>query len=157
MTLDRLELTALAYIVRNMRERDREEIFATRHSADMDEFVLHIFNQRYTGVAAIGYADDHTPVAAYGIYQAWGGVHWMWMFATDRWPEVMLGMTRYAKRQAIPHAFKHGMTLGQCFSLAGYDQIHRWIRMLGGVEDCRLTKWGKNGEDFVRFIWKRNP
>ena len=154
MTLGKLELGALLYLVRNMRERDRHEIFCTTDETEED-LAARIWSLRERGVSFVAYTADGIPAGAFGAYRAYGGVFSLWMFGTDRWPEVRLGVTRFGIKEVIPFLFNNlGMTLGQCNSLADYPEIHKWLKLLGAQEDCVLHRIGKNGEDFRRFIWK---
>jgi hypothetical protein len=156
MTLDKINQDGLLHIAQNMRIRDREEIFCTV-GATVNGFVDNLYEMRDTGVSGMACADDGEPIAAAGAYHAWGDMYNLWFFATSRWDEVQLGVTRFIKKKALPIIFDvMGARCCQCFSLDGYEEIHRWIEILGGERDCRLTNWGKNGENFVRFVW-RNP
>jgi hypothetical protein len=154
MTIGAIELEPILYIARNMRDRDFREIMATNDDESPEAFAIRVFSGRTTGLGFIGYTADGIPAGAFGSYRMWGDVYSMWMFGTKRWPEVRLGMTRFAVKHAIPAMFNEfGMKIGQCLSLSDYPEIHKWLRLLGAQEDCKLTKWGKNRESFTRFIW----
>ena len=149
-----VELEPILYIARNMRERDRHEIMATTTDERPESLAIKVFSGRSTGLGFVGYTADGFPAGAFGAYEMWDGVYSMWMFGTERWPEVRLSMTRFGIKHVIPALFRdYGMKVGQCLSLSNYPEIHKWLKMLGAREDCRLQRWAKNGEDFTRFIW----
>ncbi len=151
MTLLNLQLEPLRHIIRNLRKRDADEVFAMS-DADADGIADQLFQRRDSGVAWIAWVHNE-PVAAFGAYRTHGAHYGLWMIATESWPKVRLGVTRFGVKLLIPFLFDNGMKVGNCLSLSDYPQMHKWIRMIGGVEDCDLKMFGKNGENFKRFIW----
>ena len=41
----------------------------------------------------------------------------------------------------------------QCDSRADYEEAHKMIRAFGGVEESTLRRYGKDGSDYIRFVW----
>lgn len=144
----------LLYVVSQIRERDWHELSCV---TDLDKygFAATVWQSRSNGVSFIALADDGEPVAAFGSRRMFGSRQSLWFFATDRWDEVRLGVTKFAIKTLIPYLFSNGMTHGECLSLSAYPQIHKWLKLLGGKEGDELRDWGKNGENFKRFIWRK--
>lgn len=153
MFIRKLDLEPLIYVVRNMRPRDRDEISALIEGTDED-VALWIWKAAQTGRGWIAYGEDMMPVAAFGAWHRHAKAFTFFSFATPQWMQVHIAVTRFIRNIVLPTAFGEDlMEVGDCYSLSDYPRIHRWIELLGGVEDCRLTKYGMNGEDFVRFVW----
>lgn len=154
MMLGNLNLAHLSYICSNLRQSDRDEIFATRDDVSTEELACSIFAKRDAGVAWIAYSKSGEPVAVFGAYRQYGSLWSLWMMATDRWKEVARGVTKFGIKFVIPFLVeKMGMKCGHCISSADNHIAHKWIARLGATPESCLTHWGKNGEDFIRFIW----
>jgi RimJ/RimL family protein N-acetyltransferase len=78
------------------------------------------------------------------------------MFATERWPEVALGTTRWARRVLMPALIASGAHRAECRSLASNEASHRWLLRLGARAEARHAGYGKNREDFITFAWRRD-
>lgn len=154
MMLGNLNLAHLIYICSNLRQSDKDEVFATRDDTSPEELACSIFSRRDSGVAWIAYSKTGVPVAAFGAYRQCGSLWGLWMMATNDWKEVARGVTKFGIKFVMPFLFERmGMKYGHCISSADNQAAHRWIARLGGHPDSGLTHWGKNGEDFIRFIW----
>lgn len=152
--LGNLNLAHLIHICSNLRKSDKEEIFATTDDVSPEELAYAIFSRRDSGVAWIAYSKSGEPVAAFGAYRQYGSLWSLWMMATDNWKEVARSVTKFGIKFVIPFLVERmGMKHGHCISSADNQTAHRWIARMGGVPDSGLTHWGKNGEDFIRFIW----
>lgn len=146
-------LEHLAYIAANLRARDRDEIFAVRHTEDPEALALDTFN---TGAFQwIAYRDQE-PVAAIGAVPLWPRVWNLWAYGTDRWPEVVLKLTRHARSFMLPALYNAGAIRAQCYALEAHQDARKWLELLGGVQEHTLTNFGKNGETFVLYSWGRD-
>jgi hypothetical protein len=148
----------LTHVVRNMRAKDREEIFATMPSDHEDELVdygmvLASLRESYTRIA---YWEDK-PVAVLGAMEPWPSVCEVWCYGTDDFQKVAFSLTKHIRRNMIPTLLAKGVRRAHCRSLATHTVAHDWLRSLGAkLEDERpLRSWGKNGEDFILFEWHR--
>lgn len=153
MLLLPLSLRHVAPVARDMRAADRAEIYATRASEDWRDLAEDAV--RYSRFGAVAAARDGAPVAAAGAVEGWPGVWQVWMFATPRWPEVALGMTRWALRSLGPALLAAGAHRAECRSLAGNEAAQRWLVALGAVAEARHDEYGKNRESFITFAWRR--
>lgn len=150
MRLGPVNLIAAAYVCRHLRAGDRREAFATRHGDDTDALAMEIV-QTWGAYGWACYGDDGTPVALIGATERWPGVWACWMIATDRFKEVGKGLTKFATRNIIPGLIELGATRIEAYSIDGHDEAHRWLRFLGAVEEARLRRYGRSGEDFRVF------
>jgi hypothetical protein len=141
-------------IARDMREADRREIYATRANEDAAALALDVV--RYSRIGAVAAAEDGAPVSAIGAVEGWPGVWQVWMFATDRWPEVALATTRWARRVLKPALLAAGAHRAECRSLAANRATHRWLESLGAQAEARHAGYGKAAEDFITFAWRRD-
>jgi len=151
--MERLGFAAVERVVRDMREADAREIWATRAVEDPAALALEVV--RWSRFGAVAVARDGTPVAAIGAVEGWPGVWQVWMFATPRWPEVALGVTRWARRVLMPALMAAGAHRAECRSLAENAGAHRWLASLGAHAEARHAGYGKRREDFITFAWRR--
>ncbi len=148
------------YVVQNMRQLDRDEVFATHYPfTDEDEITDDEYMARMTfesgtrqGFGWVAYAGDE-PVAVIGISNMWPGVANVWMMATDRWPLIAFGLTRWAKRAILSVIRSADLHRVQCWSMSGHHVAHRWLRALGAKEECMAPGFGRLGETFHLFAW----
>ena len=77
----------LAFIVRNLRERDRAEIFALRWNDDEDQFVEQV--RGYMGDLWRLWSLDGEPVAVNGVVPVRPGVVIAGAFGTPKWRSVV--------------------------------------------------------------------
>ena len=151
MVLTELEYEPLLYIVQNMRDADRREVFATTWHDD--DAVLTDEIMRAVKGGAVGFIGwrDGEPIAAVGMTPMWPGVVSAWMFATDSFPKIGLGMTKFSKRYLIPAMWKAGVHRIQCFSHDTHEWAHRWLRSFGAQAEANVADFGRNREGFVLF------
>lgn len=140
------------HIAEFMRERDREEIFATRWN-DNPEFVARDVD--HSGAFRwAAYLDDE-PVAAIGAHPRWPNVWTAWAFGTDLWPKASVTLTRHVRRFMLPALFNAGAVRVDCLALQSNQNACRWLEYLGAFPEKTLDFWGKNGETFVSYVWTR--
>lgn len=145
-------LADMRHVAQNMRERDRNEIFATRWDDDPNKVARDVCA---SGAFRWGVYLDGAPVAAIGAHPRWPGVWTAWAFATDDWPKVVVPTTRHVRRFMIPALINFGVERVDCLSLATHTDARKWLTYLGAKEEKSLDKWGKGGETFVSYVWTR--
>jgi len=155
MNLITLSQEAVAHVAANMRQRDKDEIYATRWSEDPEALAQSVVSCK--PFAFVACADDDEPVCVFGVYEMWPGVFSVFMFATDRWDEVSLSVTRYAMKTMIPCVMSEGFVRAECRSLSTHEQAHRWLEMLGAYKESEHRCFGKNGETFFTYSWTKQP
>jgi len=155
MFIRHAEPNEVFHVARNMRERDFEEISALKYTDDRDEMAYQIANAtaEFETVYVVG---DTEPVAIVTYIPVRPGVWNLGMFATDRFKSIGLYLTKRIIRDIIPALDRAKAHRVEAFSIEGYDEIHEWLRFLGLEEECTLSGYGKNGEDFKVFSYVRN-
>jgi len=141
------------HIAEHMRPCDREEIFATQWDDDPAAFT-----ERFCAVAMnfcwVARVDDE-PVALIGAVPQHPGVWSVFMFATDRFPEVKILLTRHVKRIIIPTLREDSKAhLAFCYSLDRHTAAHKWLECLGAKRELVIPEFGKNRETFYMFTWR---
>lgn len=162
MVLGPAEYEPLAYIVRNMRQIDHDEVFATHYPMPPDSETTDdelMVQQTYDAANRFGtgwvVSLNGEPIATIGITMLWPGVASVWMFATDSWPKIALELTRWARKAIFQIMSDANIHRAQCWSLSGHDTAHRWLRHLGATEECVSPGYGRNGETFHLFAWSK--
>lgn len=142
----------ILHVAQRMRAIDRKEVFALRWDNSEEKLAfacMHRGDLKWVAKAA-----DGEPVYAMGVYPAWPGRWELWGFATDRWPEVMLSVTKFIKRNMV-QTLRAGLgNRIDCISLVEKVDGHRWLKYLGATELTLLRAYGRNGEDFKWFEWR---
>ena len=152
----RLE-TARADTVRSvafrMREWDEREIYAGLFEDDPEELVDRVMAVAAHGpvaqVALIG-AD---PVCVFGAGFLSPVAVQVFAFATNRFGEIALPLTRYLKHRLFPAMAASGITRGECRALCDHTEAIRWLKILGAQEEAVCPHLGKNGETYVQLAW----
>lgn len=141
----------LLQVARQMRESDRQEIFATRFDDDPVALVADLIASDPLG--AIMLAADGKAVAAIGASEMWPGNWAVWMFTTPRWPEVARAATRFASTVLGPTLRRLGGRRAECRSALAHKLAHRWLIHLGAETEAVYPAFGRDGETFVGFVF----
>lgn len=141
----------LLHVVRRMRPLDRREVFALQWSDNEEVLAQKLIERQPNWVYC---ADDGEPVYAFGTSMVRPGVQSLWGFATDRWPEIAVRMTRVLRRNIRPWMKADGIHRIDCLSIVDKIDGHHWLKYLGAVEEATLHAYGRNGEDFKLFAWR---
>lgn len=145
------------HVAEHIRAKDEEEFLAVMHHDTRAELVESLV-ERYTdhphGFAFLH--DDWEPVAFVAMIFARPNVATLSFFATERFPEIAISVTRFATKNLFPTYMARGVHRIECASIEGYAHAHRWIQMLGLNEEGRFPGWGKNGETFHQFAMVDN-
>lgn len=155
MTLENITLERVMHVAVNMREKDREEIFATRWDDDPESVAKSLVALDPIGFVVT--ADDGEPISVFGVHEMWPGVFSVFMFATDRWNEVSFSVTKFVMRHMIPSVMSGNFVRAECKSLSTHEQAHKWLEMLGAYKESESPCFGKNGESFFTYSWTKQP
>ena len=142
------------YVAERMRAADREEVLATAPHDDARLFAAEV--GRSYGPFKWCIERDGIPVAILGASELWPGVWAAWLFATDSFRNIRFYTTRFVVRGMIPALHRLGAHRCEARSSAAHTEAHRWLRAMGAVEEARLRRYGKAGEDFIIFRWDRD-
>lgn len=139
------------HIARNLREWDRREIFATRRDDDPDDLARDALAcGRISWVAGKG--DE--PIAAFGCAPMWHGVWSMWLFATDKFPQIGISVTRLVVRTIVPMMIDAGAHRLEARSMEGHTDAQRWLEVIGAKrEGGPLRGFGRDRQDFHVYTW----
>lgn len=143
---DMLEITS------NLRERDREEIFATQYG---DDPAAVASTAVATGSFRWGAYLDGRPVAAIGAVPRWPNVWTAWAYGTDEWPRVVLSLTRHTRRFILPALYRAGAIRVDALALESHNDARAWLEYLGAEPHFTLENWGRDGQTFVHYVWTR--
>ena len=143
---------ALAHVVANLRQRDREEIFALRWNDSEAELLTQLR-------AVVGqlwrvwcYRDE--PVAVCGVLPIRPGVVSCASFGTDKWRHALRPMTVWVHQWLIPVLLDAGYHRGEAHVSATNEMAKRWIEAVGAHKEAYLHQYGRNREDFILYAWR---
>jgi hypothetical protein len=135
-----------------IRDCDREEIDAGMVRYDAAELAERMVAfSRFGCVAA---TEDGTPTAVLSAVETHPGAYQVGMFATQAWPLVALGLTRWIHRTMIPAMLAVGGHRAECRSIATHTEAHRWLESLGFACEAVLPDCGKGRETFHQYAWR---
>lgn len=137
-------------VAENIRAEDAREIYATRWSESPQALADHCL---HAGDFAWVFGDETGPIAVVGAVPTWPNVWSVFMFATDRFGKIGLGLTRHVKRVMIPAMVDVGVHRASCYSIEGHEEAHRWLKVLGAEVEHTCKFFGKDGETFYCFSW----
>ncbi len=140
------------HVATHMRDWDRKEIFATRWNDDVNDLAEDCC---MVGSFAWVVYGETEPVALVGAHPVHPGVWGVWMFATDNFHQVSISLTKFVKRVMIPALVKAGAHRAECKSMEGHEEAHKWLEFLGAKRESTLKEFGKDGQDFHTYVWRR--
>lgn len=139
----------VCYVAARMKPDQARSACALADTDDPLQAVQGLANARYVG----GCIWKGEPIAVAGAVFNHPGVASTFMFATVRWPEVVLEVTRFIRRTLIPALEAAGIHRLQSLSFAGDTRTNEWKeRIFGGSQEAVLTGYGRNREDFVLYV-----
>lgn len=153
MRIDDASQDAIYRVALRMRALDLAE-FSACLPVDDREGVAVMLAERYgklTGTMAFGAGD--APMAIGGGYEFRPGSLSLLFFATDEFPTIAYGLTRWMSRTYIPAMAAAGIHRIEAVSSMAYGEMHRWLGMLGFRKEGEHPSWGKRGETFATFAW----
>jgi hypothetical protein len=143
------------YVAERMRTSDYREFSALSHArnrAEMTDMLVDVYGNHPSGICA--YLHD-VPVAAGAMVEGRPNVMTLMFFATDDFPKIALPLTRFIMKNLFEKYRAEGVHRIECVSIDGYDEAHRWIKLLGLHHEAVFPGFGKNGEAFHQFskVW----
>jgi hypothetical protein len=138
-------------VASNMREWDRREIYATRWNEDPSELVQDCMaSGRFAWTAGLD-----RPIAAIGATPMHPTLWGVWMFATDNFHQISISLTKFVRRVMMPALVDAGALRAECRSMEGHESAQRWLKVLGARDEGLIPEYGKGGEDFRLFAWRK--
>jgi hypothetical protein len=143
----------VVFIARRMRALDAEEILPLIRTGKPEDLASGTIS--VGGLATVALSDG-VPVAAYGAYLGRPQYWTVWMFATDRWAEVALSVTKDIRRNMMPAMLSGDAVRADCWSMEGHDVAHRWLELLGAVREASIEDFGPTRKTFHCYSWTRS-
>lgn len=142
----------VAKVAAAMRQRDRDEFMPMTHFERHEQLVKSLV-QRFGGHPDVFTVfADPGPVAVGGMLLHRPNVATLLFFATDDFGgKVAADFTRFVKQRLFPGYIAKGVHRIECQSLDGYEEVHRWLGVLGLEREALLRRFGRGGEDYVQF------
>jgi L-amino acid N-acyltransferase YncA len=142
---------ALEAVAENLRESDVREFLAisplsTRE--DLADDLIARYRDRYDTFAAWL---DHEPVAFGAMIETGPDTISAGFFATEAFREAAMPVAKFVRYRLFPAYAK--IFRIECVIMEGYEMALRFARTLGFKEAGKLPAFGKDGENFVRFVW----
>lgn len=152
MRIDVATVEQIHDVALEMRPRDFDEFTALNVAdtrEDMAALLVHKLGNRDDILCASWRGE---PVCIGGFIHIRPGTIALMLYATDQFPRIGLPLTRFIVREMMPRLEAAGIHRFEAQSLAGYDQVHAWLRTLGlEPETGPLLNYGRHGEAFVQF------
>lgn len=150
MILTHCSHDAVLYVVKNMRERDQEEIYNLRWDDNPFMILNDVMAQK--NFAWIAWLDEK-PAVVIGGAPVRPGVWSMFCFGTDEFPRLALGLTRFASKNIVPTLFGElGAHRLQCDSHEKHVTAHKWLKMFGAEIEAVKAGYGRDGSNYFSFV-----
>lgn len=143
----------VTYVAAHMRDADRREIYCQR--ADENAHAMAVTMVYTSPVHCYVAFEDGSPVAAFGAGELHPNMWTAWAFGTRRIRRAIPAVSRHIRDHMIPAILKAGAHRCEVRSIVDHDIAHRWLEGLGAVREAGLPGYGRNGEDFILFAWRR--
>ncbi len=140
---------AVYRVALRMRALDLAE-FSACLPVDDREGVAVMLAERYGKLTGTMVFDG---VAIGGGYEFRPNTLSLLFFATDAFPSIAYGLTRWMSRTYIPAMEAAGIHRIEATSSMGYAEMHRWLGMQGFRKEGEHPNFGKRGETFATFAW----
>lgn len=139
-----------------MRERDYEEIVCTTHAQNRHELADYLARTWSQSPATYVFGNkEDGGICCLVLNPMRPGVWNLGLFATDKLESIGKSLTKHIIKDIIPILDKAQAHRVEAQSIVGYEEVHNWLRFFGLKEESVLSKYGRNGEDFINFAWIR--
>ncbi|SFI05768.1 hypothetical protein [Methylobacterium brachiatum] len=157
MILEAATYDTAAAVALKMRPRDRDEFLAVAAVED-DKIAAWIADRmgRRDGILCAR-AGDGEPVSIGGAVEVRPGSATLLFYATERFPEIALPMTRFIRRHYFPSLAAAGTHRIECVTLDSYRAMQRWLETLGLKREATIPAYGKGRETFAMYAWIAPP
>lgn len=156
ITIGAANIRDVSYILSNLSPADAEEIWC-QAAPEMGPAELAAGCVMF-GHSFVAYLDG-VPAMAFGTtpMTAAGNVLSGWAFGTKRSRVCMRAVMRFCRRSLMPDWLRAGVTRIEARSIATHTVAHRWLEATGAVKEADIPEYGRNGEGFVLYVWRRSP
>lgn len=149
-----ITLPSLEYICLNLRESDKEEVFAVcAYDSPLQLAWESSIAIRNMGRGRIAWYQGK-PAGVFAFVELWPGTWETWMYGTDDFPKVAINLVRWARKEAVDILTVCNGRRVHCNVREGHPDAHKLILALGAKPEGPLMKgWGKDGSSFQRYVW----
>lgn len=141
------------FVSKNMRDRDFQEVNAIRWEDDREKMAnglaLQYGDKQFC--MCIGY--DNEPIAILMGVSMHPTLWSIGFWATESFPKIKKYVTKFIANEFSEAMYTAGARRIECKSIVGYNDVHKWLKLLGFVQGDTEKHYGKNGEDFITFYW----
>lgn len=147
--------SAVIDLLHHLSPRDIEEVSAIH--GPYDPFALHALyraalpHQLYFELFRA--TPFGPPLAMAGVSVRWPGCGSAHLLVAQGFGAIALPVLRHLKRAVRPAMIASGLHRIDCQSLATNTIHHRLIEAFGGTREATLSRFGRQGEDFIQFVW----
>lgn len=150
MRLSHCTHATVFHVAANMRAVDKEEIYGLRWEENPFVITQEVMAQSMFAWVAW---DGETPCAVIGGAPTHPGVWQMFMFATDSFPRIALGLTKFVLRGMLPQLWgelnAHRL---EADSHEKHTEAHRWLERLGAYLESRKQDYGRDRADYRHYV-----
>jgi len=143
----------VVFIARRIRALDAEEIFPLMPNPTPENLAMG--SVQAGDLAFVALADDGEPVAAFGAAWKRPLIYSVWMYATDRWMDVALSVTRHIRRVMMPEMIDSGAVRAECWTIETHEPAHRWLEVLGARREATVEDYGPLRKKYHCYSWTR--
>lgn len=154
ISIERACARDVSFVAAHMRDADRREIYCQR--ADDNARAMAVTMTYTSPVHCYAAFEEGSPVAVFGAGELHPNMWTAWAFGTPRMRRAIPAVSRHIRNEMIPAILEAGAYRCEVRSIIDHDIAHRWLEGLGAVRESKLPGYGKNGEDFVLFAWRRD-
>lgn len=153
MRIDAATPADVRHVAENMRESDEREFLAVNWVQTRAELVEGLVRRYAKAPEAIVARDNaHQPIAIGALIEQRPNVATLLFFATDRFPEIAVPLTRFIRRRLFPAHQRAGVHRIEC-AAADREDVRRWLEALGLSHEAEMRGYGKAGETFHQYAW----
>ena len=148
-------LVLLDSVARHMRARDREEIFCQLADGTTPGEVanaMHQYSRRHRYVGTV----DGVPVAAWGAYETQICVWSAWAFGTRRMNAYLREITDHILTNIRDDLVASTAQRVEIRALTKHARTAKWLASMGCIHEGDMLCYGKNGETFSLWAWRRS-
>lgn len=143
----------------NMREIDRREIlplYPDDSAETAAKITYYVLKQGRGGVVWV----DGREAAIFGAHPEPAGCYssqcWRALaFGTDRWKGAAYQVIREMHKLVRDVILEQGTVRLHCTTIEENVEAHKWIVALGGRVEARHPHLGRNGENYLTYVWLR--
>lgn len=155
MLIDRATPEDIRAVALNMRDSDFAEFAALSWASSREELAEELVGRYGASGCILARAADGEPVAVGDVVEMRPRVGSLLFYATERFPEVAVPLTRFIVQRLFRQLREAGVHRIEAVSSSGYKHAHRWIECLGLSYEATFPCYGKSGETFIQFAWKK--